>query len=164
MKKDLKLEEATKRSQEILANSPKAKRVSYNPKTKRLVIELVNGAEAAIPAKLVQIFQGASDEQIRDVEIAVEGLYLRWKSLDEDLFVPNLLQGVYGTRKWMSTLNEHLVAIAAIGGSSRSEIKRRASAENGKKGGRPRKQQVIAGLVEPSAKIDGKPYSNLKIK
>jgi hypothetical protein len=142
--KDLELKEATKRAQETIANSPKAKKVSYNAKNKRLVIELTSGATAIIPANLVQIFQNASAEQIADVEIAVEGLYLRWKSLDEDLFVPNLLQGVFGTRKWMAAVNEHLSAIGAKGGASRSEAKSRASAENGKKGGRPRKIQLTA--------------------
>ena len=144
MKKDLELEEATKHGQETIKNSPKAKKVSYNAKNKRLIIELTNGASAVIPANLVQIFQNASAEKIADVEIAVEGLYLRWKSLDEDLFVPNLLQGVFGTRKWMDALNEHLSAIGAKGGAARSEAKRLASAENGKKGGRPRKIQLTA--------------------
>lgn len=145
MNKDLELAEATKRGQETIANSSKAKKVSYNAKTKRLIIELTNGVTAIIPARLIQIFQGATDKQISDVEIAIEGLYLRWKSLDEDLFVPNLLQGVFGTKKWMGELKEHLSAIGAKGGASRSDAKRRASAENGKKGGKPRKQQPAAG-------------------
>ncbi len=95
-----------------------------------------------IPVNLIQILQNATDEQINDVEIAIEGLYLRWISLDEDLFVPNLLQGVFGTQKWMDDLNDHLSAIGRKGGTSRSDAKRQASAENGKKGGRPRKKRV----------------------
>ncbi len=82
-------EEATRRGQETVNNSPKAKRVSYNSKTKRLMVELENRLAVMIPANLIQIFEGATDEQIKDVEIAVHGLYLRWNSLDEDLFVPN---------------------------------------------------------------------------
>ncbi len=39
----------------------------------------------------------------------------------------------------MDNLNEHLSAIGKKGGSSRSLAKRKASAENGKKGGRPKK-------------------------
>lgn len=83
--------EATKRGQETLEAAPKAKTVSYNVKTKRLVLELTNGVTAMIATNLVQIFQNAAPEQIKNVEIAVEGLYLRWKSLGEDLFVPKCL-------------------------------------------------------------------------
>ncbi len=120
--------EATKRGQDTLTNSPKAKAVSYNAKSKRIVIELESGVSAIIPINLIEILQNASDRQIRDVELAVEGLYVRWKSLDEDLFVPNLLQGVLGTRKWMDNLKEHLSNAGKKGGASRSEAKRKSSA------------------------------------
>jgi hypothetical protein len=133
-------DKATKLGQETIAHSPKAKKVSYNSRTKRLTVELESGVAAVIPASLVQIFEGVADEQIKDVEIAVQGLYLRWKSLDEDLFVPNLLQGIFGTRRWMDNLQEHLSNAGKKGGASRSDAKRVASAENGRKGGRPKKR------------------------
>lgn len=135
-------EEATRRGQDALAASPKAKAISYNSKSKRIVIELESGVTAIVPTNLIQILQNATDEQISDVELAVEGLYLRWRRLDEDLFVPNVLQGVFGTRKWINGLKEHLSEAGKKGGASRSEAKRRSSAENGKKGGRPRKGKV----------------------
>jgi len=135
---------ATKRGQETLATSPKAKAVSYNARSKRMVIELDSGASAIVPIQLIQVLQNASDEQIKDVEIAVEGLYLRWNSLDEDLFVPHLLQGVFGTRQWMNRLKEHLSEAGRKGGASRSIAKRRASAENGSKGGRPLRSKRVA--------------------
>jgi len=139
---NLEFEEATNRGRETLASSPNAQSVSYNVKTKRIVIELESGVTAIIPAGLIQILQGATAEQIKDVEIAVEGLYLRWTSLDEDLFLPNLLQGVFGTQKWMSGLKEHLSSAGKKGGAARTEVKQKSSAENGKKGGRPRKTNV----------------------
>lgn len=135
-------EEATKRGQDALAASPKAKAITYNAKSKRIVIEFESGVSAVIPTNLIEILQYATPEQVGDVELAVEGLYLRWKSLDEDLFVPNLLQGIFGTRKWMDELKKHLSEAGKKGGASRSEAKRKSSAENGKKGGRPRTEQV----------------------
>ncbi len=145
MKKNVfnkQFEEATKRGRETLLASPKAKALSYNAKSRRMVIELENGVSAIIPVGLIEVLQNASNEQINDVEIAVEGLYLRWTSLDEDLFVPNLLQGIFGTRKWMDSLKEHLSNAGRKGGASCSEAKRAASAENGKKGGRPKTEKV----------------------
>lgn len=135
-------EQATKRGRDTIIGSPKAKTIHYNAKSKRIVIELESGVSAIVPTDLIEILQNATAEQISDVEIAVEGLYLRWKSLDEDLFVPNLLQGVFGTRKWMDNFKEHLSNAGKKGGASRSEAKRKSSAENGKKGGRPRREQV----------------------
>ncbi len=135
-------EEATKLGRETIVNSPKAKKVSYNSKTKRLMVKLENSLVVVIPANLIQIFDGATDEQIKDVKIAVQGLYLRWNSLDEDLFLPNLLQGIFGTRKWMDNLKEHLSSAGKKGGASSSNAKRAASAANGRRGGRPRKSKV----------------------
>ncbi len=138
-KENLEFDEATRRGQETLAASPKAKAISYSVRLKRISVELENGAVVVIPSKLIQILHNATAAQINDVEIAVGGLYLRWKSLDEDLFVPNLIQGVFGTVKWLGELKEHLSTAGRKGGAARSEVKRKSSAENGKKGGRPRK-------------------------
>ena len=139
---DKKFEEATAQGQAILAASPAAEKVFYNSESGRLVIELKNGVTALVPANLIQIFENASEKQISDVETAVGGLYLRWNSLDEDLFVPNLLQGVFGTHKWMGNLRQHLSMIGAKGGAAKSEAKSKSARENGKKGGRPGKKQI----------------------
>lgn len=138
-KENLEFDEATRRGADTLAASPKAKAVSYNARLKRISVELENGAVVVIPSRLIQILHDATAAQINDVEIAVGGLYLRWASLDEDLFVPNLIQGVFGTRQWIGELKEHLSAAGRKGGAVSSEVKRRSSATNGKKGGRPRK-------------------------
>lgn len=132
--------EATRRGKEQTANSPKAERAYYLAKEKKLVVDLQNGVTFIVPTHLIQIFQNASDEEIADIEILLNGLYLRWNKLDEDLTVEHLAAGIFGTAKWMSSLREHLSKLGKKGGSSRSDAKRRASAENGKKGGRPKKK------------------------
>lgn len=135
---------ATLRGQRTINNSPKARKVSYNSKTKRLTVEFENRLAVIIPANLIHILESATDEQIKDVEIAARGLYLRWRSLEEDLFLPNLLQGVFGTEKWMAGLKKHLSNAGRKGGASRSDAKRAASAANGRRGGRPKKSRTIA--------------------
>ena len=97
--------QAIRRGREKLANSPKAEKVKYQAKTKRLVIDLQNGVTLFIPTRLIQIFQNADDAEIADVEIVLNGLYLRWKRLDEDLSVPNLVNGIFGTKAWMKELS-----------------------------------------------------------
>jgi hypothetical protein len=130
---------AVKRGQENIANSPEAKKVSFDRKNRRLAIDLQNGTTFIVPVNLIQILQNADDDEIADVDIKVHGLYLSWNALDEDLTVAHLISGVFGTQKWMNNLQEHLAEAGRKGGASRSEAKRRASAENGKKGGRPKK-------------------------
>ncbi|MGA2169635.1 MAG: hypothetical protein ABSG62_15610 [Terracidiphilus sp.] len=52
--------------------------------------------------------------------------------LDVDLYVPALIEGVYGSRRWMAQLGKK-------GGSARTEAKRKAAKANGAKGGRPKR-------------------------
>ncbi len=49
-----------------------------------------------------------------------------------DLGVPQLVAGLFGTKAWMAQLGRQ-------GGKSRSGAKAQASRDNGKHGGRPRK-------------------------
>ena len=96
--------EATRRGEADLANSPKAAAARYDYSAERLIIDLTNGITIMIPTHLIQIFQNAEDRQIADLEIVLSGLFLRWKQLDEDLSVANLLQGKFGTKRWMAHL------------------------------------------------------------
>lgn len=100
--------EATRRGEEEMMNAQKAASCRYDRKTKHLIIDLQSGITTIIPTRLVQIFQNATDDEISDVEILLNGLYLRWDRLDEDLSVPLLLQGRFGTPKWMAELNSNL--------------------------------------------------------
>jgi hypothetical protein len=55
---------------------------------------------------------------------------LHWRQLDADLYVPALIEGAFGSRRWMQHIGE-------LGGSARSAAKIKASSENGTRGGRP---------------------------
>ena len=70
---------------------------------------------------------------LADIEISPAGLGLHWPKLDADLYVPALLQGVFGSKKWMAR------QLGAEGGRARTAVKIAASRANGRKGGRPRK-------------------------
>ena len=53
--------------------------------------------------------------------------------LDADLYLPALLEGFLGSRKWMAR------RLGMAGGKSRSAAKKLAARNNGKLGGRPKK-------------------------
>src|SRR5499433_1328145 len=122
--------EAVRRGKEAEGNEPRAAR--YERRSKRLVIELANGAAFVIPIHLLQGFEGATARDIAAVEVMPQGSALHWEKLDLDFSVAGLVAGIFGNKAWMSALGRQ-------GGLAKSEAKARAARTNGAKGGRPRK-------------------------
>jgi hypothetical protein len=116
-----------------LKNQPKAISARYDRRVSRIVVGLDNGLELAFPPRLAQGLEQATPAELSVIEISPLGDGLHWPALDADLYVPALLQGVFGSKSWMA---RHL---GAAGGRARSRAKAAAARENGRKGGRPRK-------------------------
>jgi hypothetical protein len=106
--------------------------VRYDRRTSRIVVGLNTGLELTFPPSLTEGLAGASPEELADVEISPAGLGLHWPKLDADLYIPALLQGIFGSRRWMAA------QLGAVGGRAHSETKVASSRANGRKGGRPR--------------------------
>ena len=111
---------------------PKAIAAMYRVKDDMLAIRLATGVELAIPRSLLQGLANADPREVAKVEIDDHGSALHWGSLDVDHYVPGLIDGVFGTRKWMSEAGK-------IGGRAKTPAKVSAARKNGRKGGRPRK-------------------------
>ena len=124
---------AEARMQAELKGVPKAVRARYDRRVSRIVVGLDSGLELAFPPRLAQGLEHATPAELAVIEISPLGDGLHWPALDADLYVPTLLQGVFGSKSWMA---RHL---GAGGGRSRSAAKVEAARENGRKGGRPRK-------------------------
>ncbi len=97
-----------------------------------IFVELNSGVEIRFPVSLAQGLEDASPKDLAEIRIEARGLGLHWPRLDADLYVPSLLQGVLGTKKWMAEIGK-------LGGSVTSAAKARAAAKNGRLGGRPKK-------------------------
>ncbi|MGN6551633.1 MAG: DUF2442 domain-containing protein [Pararhizobium sp.] len=105
----------------------------YVRRGSRVVIDLSTGVQLAFPTELAEGLAGAEPDDLAEIEISPAGLGLHWPKLDADLYVPGLLQGVFGSRRWMAA------ELGSSGGRARSAAKTVSSRQNGRKGGRPRK-------------------------
>lgn len=61
---------------------------------KRIVyLELMDGRIFGFPADRFKILASASDEELQNVQLEVNGFALRWEALDEDITVPGVVAG-----------------------------------------------------------------------
>jgi hypothetical protein len=85
-------------------------------------VTLSNGLELAFPPHLAEGLAAAKPADLAVIEVTPAGLGLHWSKLDADLYLPALLQGVFGSPRWMAGL------LGRNGGLARTEAKGAASA------------------------------------
>ena len=90
------------------------------------------GGSMMIPRRIVAGLERASASRLEPIGISPAGDALSWPSLDVDVYVPGLVERVFGTRLFAA-------ASGRRGGRRRSKAKTAAARANGAKGGRPRR-------------------------
>ena len=125
--------EASARTKALKASTPAAVAAYYDRKTKNLIVKLSSGMGIFFSPKDAQGLEDATPAQLSEIEINSSGFGLHFPKLDADIYVPALLEGSLGSRKWMAA------RLGAQGGKARSVAKRTAARANGALGGRPRK-------------------------
>ncbi len=60
-----------------------------------IFIELTDGRIIGFPANRFRILKSATDEQLKEVTLRLDGYALRWESLDEDITVPGIVAGSF---------------------------------------------------------------------
>ncbi|SDL95851.1 DUF2442 domain-containing protein [Paracoccus chinensis] len=121
---------AVLRGEEVRRNGY-AVSAEYDAHQNRLVVGLSNGVVIMVPVHLLEELAEAGADDLAEIEISPAGLGLHWPRLDADVYVPALMQGVFGTRRWMAA------QLGATGGRATSKAKADAARANGRKGGRP---------------------------
>ena len=112
---DAEIDAAELRGSELLAHAPRAVSARYDAASRRIVLEMANGCAYAFPPKLVEDLQNASDADLAGVVVDGAGFNLHWPALDADLWVPGLVDGVFGTRRWAERIGGHRLRRPAPG-------------------------------------------------
>ena len=58
-----------------------------------IYIELTDGRIIGFPADRFKILSKATEKQLKEVSLRLNGFALRWESLDEDITVPGIVAG-----------------------------------------------------------------------
>lgn len=124
---------ADKRAKALQASFPRAIAARYDLENGRVVIRLSSNLDVSFSPRDAQGLEKATPSQLHEIEISPSGFGIHFPTLDADLYLPAILQGFLGSRKWMASRLGH------VGGKSRTVAKQKASRANGKLGGRPRK-------------------------
>jgi hypothetical protein len=127
---------ASQRAGELKAFIPKVVSARYDRQRGRIVIKLRPDLELSFPPGDAEGLERAKPSQLAQIEISPSGFGLHFPKLDADIYVPGLLEGLLGSRKWMAA------RLGQAGGRSRSRAKQAASKTNGRLGGRPKKVAV----------------------
>ena len=133
---DAEIDAALERSK-LHDSDPRALAVEHIPALKLLIVGLSNQRRLVLPIEDLQGLGNATHKQIQNYELLGHGTGISFPDLDVDLYVPALIEGVYGNRRWMAQLGRK-------GGSARTEAKRKAAKANGAKGGRPAKAVAVS--------------------
>jgi hypothetical protein len=130
--------QANRLGREMQSNTPRALSARFNRRMGRIVIQLSTGIDLAFPPAIAQGLENATPAQLAEIEISPSGFGISFPRLDADLYLPALLEGFLGSRKWMAS------RLGAQGGRSTSHAKTAAAKRNGRNGGRPSRKIAVA--------------------
>lgn len=136
MAKSDEFERARTRATRRRESEPYAVDARYDRRQQRIVVQLNTGLLVVFGSHMVEGLQDARPRDLQEIEISPSGFGLHFPRIDADLYLPGLLAGHLGSRRWMAA------QLGQRGGSARSAVKAAAARANGKLGGRPRKREA----------------------
>jgi hypothetical protein len=125
---------ANQRAKELQSSIPRAVSARYDGKTGLIVVHLNSRVILSVSPRDLEGLENSRPSQLDEIEISPSGFGIHFPKLDADIYLPGLLEGVLGSKKWMAS------RLGQIGGQSRSRAKKAASRANGRLGGRPKKR------------------------
>jgi hypothetical protein len=139
------------------ARGPVATAARYDRRAGRIVVSLDSGVEISFAPAKAEGLGTASAAELDAIEITPSGLGLHFPKLDADLYLPALLDGLLGTRRWMAA------QLGEAGGKVHSAAKAAASRDNGRLGGRPKKAVAASGRAMRSVLVTDVPAGHSQV-
>jgi hypothetical protein len=133
---DVEIETALNRAK-LHDNELVAQKIEHVPGLNLLIVGLSNHRRLVLPVEDLQGLEHATPDQLANYELLGRGTGISFPALDADFYVPALIEGVYGTRRWMAELGKK-------GGGAKTDAKQQAARQNGAKGGRPKKAAAVS--------------------
>jgi hypothetical protein len=133
MELDEQIELANRRAHDLVESHPRAVEARYDRRMGQIVVRLSSRLNVAFSPQDAEGLEGATPAQLERIEISPSGFGIHFPKLDADLYLPALLEGFLGSKRWMAA------RLGASGGKSTSAAKASAARKNGQAGGRPRK-------------------------
>jgi len=125
---------ANRRAKKLQSSLPRAIAAYYDRKNRRIVVQLSSNLDVSFSPENAEGLEGATSSQLAEIEITPSGHGIHFPRLDADLYLPALLEGFFGSKKWMAS------RLGEAGGKSKSLAKKAASRANGRLGGRPKRK------------------------
>ena len=94
--------ETAKARGEARMRGPRAESAHYDAGRNRVIVRLTTGVELGFAPRDVEGLQDASVDDLKVIEVEAFGLGIHFPKLDTDLYVPALLEGVLGSKRWMA--------------------------------------------------------------
>lgn len=127
-------EAANQRAKDLQSWMPRAVAAHYDRKNRRIVVQLSSNLDVSFSPGNAQGLEKATPAQLQEIQISPSGFGIHFPKLDADLYLPAILEGFFGSKKWMAA------RLGEAGGKSRSAAKKAASRTNGRLGGRPKRK------------------------
>jgi len=105
----------------------RAEKARFDRRSGKIFISMSTGLDVSFSPKAAQGLEDATPDQLAGVEVTGGGWTLHVPALDADFSISRLMAGFLGSTDWM-----------------KREARLTASRENGKLGGRPRKDKFAA--------------------
>lgn len=117
--------QAAKRGRQAY-DTPRAVSARFDRRTRKVVIKLNTGIDFAFDPRLAPGLGNATPDELVGVSVEGVGSTLHFPRLDADFTVSRLLEGFLGPMDW-----------------TKREARALASRENGKRGGRPKREAEL---------------------
>lgn len=130
---ETEFERANRRGQDRRTRGPVATEAHFDVQRGRVVVALSSGLEVSFEPHLAEGLSQATPQALAEIEISPSGFGLHFPQLDADLYLPTLIEGMLGSRRWISA------ETGRAGGRRTSDAKAAAARANGRLDGRPRK-------------------------